>query len=293
MILAAGIMLASSCQEDPLSDQSVITVDDVDYTQFDHWLEENYVNPYNIAFKYRYEEIEADYNYYTVPVYYETAVKFAHLVKHLCIEAYDEVGGINFTREYFPKMIFLIGDWEYKNNGTFILGTAEGGRKITLMGANYLDQYLNSATSLNYYYFKTVHHEFTHILNQTKSLPVDYQFVTGDTYVGGEWSNSPYNTDYLTRGYISAYSQEAYTEDFAEMLSMYVCNTPEQWASWMTAAGTTGSELLSTKLELVRSYMSETFNIDIDALRSAIHRRQNEVISGKIDLEDLTLNSEK
>ena len=92
----------------------------------------------------------------------------AHLVKYLCLESYDEVAGIDFTRNYFPKMIFTIGEWEYRNNGTIILGTAESGKKILLTGVNYLDTYKSSPAALNHYYFKTIHHEFTHILNHTK-----------------------------------------------------------------------------------------------------------------------------
>ena len=57
----------TSCEKDKIEDQSVITVDNYHKNEFDKWLEANYVNPYNISFKYRYEEIESDYDYYTVP----------------------------------------------------------------------------------------------------------------------------------------------------------------------------------------------------------------------------------
>jgi substrate import-associated zinc metallohydrolase lipoprotein len=176
-----------SCSEEELSSESVITIDQEDYTPFDYWLERNYVAPYNIQFKYRYEDNESDMNYYTIPARYEAAVKLAHIVKYMCLESYDEVGGIAFTRAYFPKLIFTIGEWEYENNGTYILGTAEGGKKILLSGANYIDQYVKDADELNRYYLKTIHHEFTHILNQTKVIPTVSQLVTGKDYVGDMW----------------------------------------------------------------------------------------------------------
>ena len=103
------VATVTSCSEEELSSQSVIKVDQVEYTPFDYWLERNYVAPYNIAFKYRYEDNESDMNYYTVPARYESAVILAHIVKYVCLEAYDEVGGIEFTRSYFPKLIFTIG----------------------------------------------------------------------------------------------------------------------------------------------------------------------------------------
>ena len=247
--------------------------------------------PYNIAFKYRYEQIESDLNYYTVPANLEESIILAHLVKYTCCDLYDEVAGVEFTRSYFPKMFFLIGEWEYKNNGTIILGTAEGGKKILLSGVNYLKTYMSrGADAVNYYYLKTIHHEFTHILNQTVTIPNEYKFITGEDYVEDLWSESPYNEGYLTRGFISAYSQNSYTEDFAEMLSMYITNSPEQWEAWMTEAGASAS-LIEAKLGIVRSYMQSGFGINIDDLRSALMRRQNEIFTGKVDLEDISLKS--
>ena len=293
LVTVAALSACVSCSEDELDPVSVITVDQYTKNDFDKWLEANYVSPYNIEFKYRYESIESDLNYYTVPADYDCSVMLAHLVKYLCIDTYDEVGGVDFTRQYFPKEFFLIGDWQYKNNGTYILGTAESGKKILLAGVNYLKTYLNSASGLNSHYIKTIHHEFTHILNQTRDYPAGFREVTGTTYVADSWSSSPYNKDYLLRGYISAYSQHSSGEDFAEMLSIYVINSPEWWDAQLEAAaenGSDGAELLKTKLDYVRSYMMDTFKIDIDLLRATILRRQKEVTSGKVDLTDLNLN---
>ena len=279
----------ASCTSDDLSPESVITVDRQDYTAFDYWLQRNYVVPYNIRFKYRYEDNESDKNYYTVPSRYDDAVILAHLVKYLCIEAYDEVGGIDFTRAYFPKLIFTIGEWEYMNNGTYILGTAEGGRKILLSGTNYLSLYLKSADDLNEYYLKTIHHEFTHILNQTKDYSADFQLITGTDYVADKWSESPLDQGYLQRGFISAYAQHSAKEDFAEMLATFVCYPESTWSAWMAEAGNDGARLIAAKLDIVKSYMAGTFNIDLDRLRASIQRRQNQVVNGSINLTDLEL----
>ena len=152
IIVAVASMLAfSSCNKDEMSSESIITVDKVDYTPFDLWLNKYFVDTYNIQFKYRYEAIEADYNYYTVPADYGNSIILAHLVKYLCLEAYDAVGGIEFTRANFPKMIFCIGDYEYKNNGSIVLGTAEGGRKILLTGVNKLDSFVKDIDLLKSY----------------------------------------------------------------------------------------------------------------------------------------------
>ena len=280
----------SSCSEGDMDDQSIITVDHVDYTPFDHWLQRNYVAPYNIEFKYRYDDKESDMNYYTIPARYEASVILAHIVKYACIEAYDEVGGINFTRRFFPKMIFTIGEWEYRNNGTFILGTAEGGRKILLSGTNYVEQYMGDANDLNEYYLRTIHHEFTHILNQTKDYPADYKLITGSAYVADSWSEGSLATGFLERGFITNYAQHSDTEDFAEMLSMFVCNSEEQWNKWMEEAGETGAQLINSKLDMVKAYMQTAFDIDIVKLRNAIQRRQKDITAGRVNLTDLTVN---
>ena len=189
-IVAIGVMAFSSCSsDDPDESKSVIVTPNEEQTEFDKWLEVNFVIPYNIDFRYRYKETESDYDYYTVPARYEDAVKMAHLVKYLCVEAYDEVAGTDFTRRYFPKMFFLIGEFEYRNNGTMILGTAEGGRKILLSGLNHLDElFARGPEYLNIYYLETIHHEFTHIMNQTLFIPADFQLVSGKDYLGDMWS---------------------------------------------------------------------------------------------------------
>jgi substrate import-associated zinc metallohydrolase lipoprotein len=292
-------LVLTSCEKDEIKEKSVITADSYKQNQFDKWLEVNYVNPYNIDFKYRYEEIESDYNYYTIPAQLEDAIIMAHLVKYLCVETYNEVAGIDFTRSQFPKMFYLIGTWEFRNNGSYILGTAEGGKKILLAGINELSSHLGSADELNYYYIKTIHHEFTHILNQTRDYPTSFRQVTPSSYVKDSQFEEPYLSNYLKRGFISAYAQTEPREDFAEMVSEYVTHTAEWWEEQLEAANTTwdgdpdqtetGRAFIEQKLDIVKAYMFDTWHIDLDELRDCILRRQTNVTEGLIDLTDLTV----
>ncbi len=288
LAVSTGTALVS-CSEDDLNAESVITIDKKQANDFDKWLTANFVNPYNLEFKYRYEYKETDADYYTIPAELNQAIEMAHLVKYLCLESYDEVAGIDFTRNYFPKMIFTIGEWEYRNNGTIILGTAESGKKILLTGVNYLDTYKSSPAALNHYYFKTIHHEFTHILNQTKEYSAEFKLITGNSYVADSWSKEPFNVGYLERGFISDYAQHSDTEDFAEMMSLYVTNSKEQWDEWMAEAGENGAPLLQAKLDIVKSYMKDSWGIDMDKLRDTILRRQADLAAGKVDLTDISV----
>ena len=305
MLLVLGL---TSCEKDEIKSESVITVDSYVQNDFDKWLEENFRNPYNIDFKYRYEEIESNLDYYTVPAEFWQSVKMAHLVKYLCVETYNEVVDIDFTRANFPKMFFLDGTWHFRNNGTYELGTAEGGRKICLMGINYLDNVLDGSYNvalgieegLNHYYIKTIHHEFTHILNQNRDYPTSFRQVTPSSYVSDSQFSEPYNSVYLKRGFITAYAQTNDKEDFAEMVAEYVTHSKEWWEGKMKEADAVweddpdqsqkGRVLIEQKLDIVRAYMADTWNIDIDVLRDCILRRQANVSTGKIDLTDLTIN---
>ena len=286
-MLAAFPFLVSCEQDNPDRDNSIIVVNKKDRTPFDDWLDTYFVHPYNIQFKYRYQMDESTLSYTSIPADYHAAIMMAHIVKFMCIDTYDEVAGIDFTRRYFPKMFFLMGEWEYKNNGTMILGTAESGRKIKLAGINYLPTYARDPGQLNHYYLKTIHHEFTHILNQTKDFPVKFSQVTPESYVTDSWNDT--DSDYLRRGFISKYSQHSDREDFAEMMSMYITNSPERWESWLNTAGDSGRSSLESKLDIVRDYMENSFGIDLDQLRSVILRREGELASGQVDIESLDI----
>ena len=55
----------------------------------------------------------------------------------------------------------------------------------------------------------------------------------------------------------------------------------------MQQAGTDGSRAITAKLDIVKSYMLTTFNIDLDLLRASLQRRQKQVVGGYIDLKNL------
>lgn len=207
---AVAFVSLTACSVDSLSPQSVFNDEETSATPLDEWLLTNYVKPYNINLQYRYLDMESDMVYMLVPAAYTQSWQLAKLVQFLCLESYDTItGSQEFIRSYFPKMIFLVGSPAYNNNGSIVLGTAEGGTKITLYNVNNLVP--TNVSQLNSSYFKTIHHEFTHILNQTKPYSTDFDQITGTAtgieYVGNScWTG--YYTDAVaqTDGFISRYS---------------------------------------------------------------------------------------
>ena len=86
LAIAALAVFAASCQEKPLDPDSQILDSKVEQNDFDRWLVTNYIEPYNIMFKYRMEKNESDFNYWLVPATYENSIKMAKLMKFLCFE---------------------------------------------------------------------------------------------------------------------------------------------------------------------------------------------------------------
>lgn len=307
-LLAALCAAAASCSKDSIEEESVI-VDSVEQkNDFDRWLDAHFLIPYNIEFKYRYEGNESDLPYRTVPAEYHQAVKMAHLVKYVCIDSYVKAGGTEFVKMYFPRMFYCIGTWEFNSDGTYTLGHAENGNLIMLAGVNYLDEVINERfqtrlrSNLKTYYLKTILHEFTHILNQTKKYPSAFAQVTPG-YVLSDWANQPGNATHYIKGFITDYAMYSEEEDFAEMLSEYLLTPQEDWDAikdlryYTTAPDGSvtiaaigdgeGFNLINAKLEIVRTYMKEVFSIDIDALRDDIQERIEMIVKGYADLDSL------
>lgn len=139
LLLPVVSLFFSACSDDDeLSSTSVVREATTEENDFDRWLTRNYVEPYNILFKYRFEDIESSMDYYLTPASYEQSVAMAKLVLHMCLEAYNEItGDTEFIKAYFPKILYLVGSYAYKTNGSLVLGTAEAGprsRCTTSMG---------------------------------------------------------------------------------------------------------------------------------------------------------------
>lgn len=278
IIAVCFLLLATNCAEDQVDpNQNVIFVENQPQSTFDKYLSQIYTKPYNIRFIYKWDDNESDMNYDLVPANYENSVKMANLVKYLCLDSYQAVAPKNFLKKYFPKNIMLVGSPAYRNNGTIVLGTAEGGVKITLYNINNLDT--KDVEGLYRLYFRTIFHEFSHILHQTKYYSKDFQKICEKDYVGEVW-NEAWGTDKekglsLESGFISDYSSKDPNEDFVELIAHYVTYTPERWQKTLEAAGDEGRSRLEQKIDIVKKYLSKVWSIDIDALRAEVLSRAN------------------
>lgn len=280
MLVMIFILGACSDDNDPNTDISVISLEKGEKNDFDKYLDNIFTEPYNIQFLYKWEDVESDMNYQLVPATYENSVKMANLVKYLCLDSYEEVAPDGFLEKYFPKMFMMVGSAAFRNNGTIVLGTAEGGLKITLYNINNLD--VTNIDMLYRMYFRTIFHEFSHILHQTKDYSTDFDKISSTKYVGGSWNDAWDGKSSLEAGFISDYASKEANEDFVELIAHYITNTEASWLAKMNSAGASGKPILTQKITIVKSYMKEIWSIDMDDLREAIQTR-----AAKLDEQDL------
>ncbi len=278
-------LVLGACSEDDLSDRSIFENTEIESNEFDKWLITNYTDTYNLDFKYRLEDKETDNHYNLVPADYMKSIAMAKMTKHLWMESYDEILGPDFMKSYCPRIIQLIGSPAYNTQGSIVLGTAEGGLKVTLYNVNNINLKHIDVQELNHWYFHTMHHEFAHILHQTKEFTPDYNLITKSNYQSTSWVNLT-DQEALDLGFITPYASMEVREDFVEMFSTYVTISAEEWNTIVGHASKEGQGYLSQKLDIVKDYMLTAWNIDMDKLREVVLRRSAEVQEWNVD--DLT-----
>ena len=283
LLFAASIVLGA-CSEDKLDSHSIFDTESPERNAFDTWLLLNYVVPYNIQFNYKYIDKESDNTYNLIPAEYDKCVAMAKLTKYLWIDSYNELLGETFIKTYCPRMIQLIGSKAYNSQGSVVLGTAEGGLKITLYNVNELNANSPDIDFLNTWFFKTMHHEFAHILHQTKNYSTDFNLISTD-YQGPSWLNLESDEVANTMGFITRYASFSPDEDFVEIISNYITHDAGYWENVLNNGGALGKIKLQKKFDIVRKYLKDSWSIDIDKLRDIVQRRSGSL--SEFDLENL------
>ncbi len=232
VLMAASVSLFPSCSDDEFTETIFpVEEDELDPTsysyKFDKWLKESFLDPFNLEFCYKMEDVETDMNYNLVPATYQNAMDLALLTKYLWFDAYTELAGEAFLKSNAPRKIHLIGSPAYNpSSGTMILGLAEGGIKVSLFRVNEMD--VTSSEMLNDYYFKTMHHEFAHILHQKKSYPTEFNLLSVGNYDDNNWQDR--NPGLVASlGFVTPYASSQFREDFAETIANFVTRTQDDY----------------------------------------------------------------
>lgn len=296
IILFAGIIL-SACNE-KLDPNSIFpnTQEELDPTsysfQLDSFCKKNFLEEYNVEFRYRMQDISSDMDFNLVPCTYDNAITMAVLAKYLWWDVYGAVtGSPEFLRNYGPRIICLIGSAGHNSTGSVTLGVAQGGLKVTLHAINYIDP--SNVSTLNEFYFKTMHHEFSHILHQTKTYPAEFRTISAGFYKPNGWEERS-EQEARSLGFTGNYGSSQEREDFVEIIANYIVKTDDEWASMMSDAakgwkqdddgtlhqlekdedGIDGPAVIEQKLAICRNWLRDDWNIDLDSLRNEVQRRQ-------------------
>jgi substrate import-associated zinc metallohydrolase lipoprotein len=249
----------------------------------DKWIVDNLTTPYNIGVKYKWDqgELQDDFNKVLVPPKEEKVIPIMDAIKLAWINPYITEAGLMFFKNISPKFFILVGSPAYIN-GAIKLGTAEGGRKVTLYDVNNfrikgIPGYVLSDTDNVKRVFATIHHEFAHILDQNIKVPVEFSQSSASGYTS-DWLNvSP--EDARNEGFISPYGNSKKEEDWAEMVSLMIVEGKawfDQYVDGINYTGTTpngttadvAKARLRQKEAAVVSYFKQTWNIDFYSLQA-------------------------
>ncbi len=131
LMMAACTLTLSSCSDDDLGPTIFPDpgneLDSTAYTyKFDKWLQQNYLQPFNLQFVYKMKDISTNMNYNVVPADLQKAEDVAVLAKYMWFDAYEAVAGdgANFLKQNSPRMIHIIGSPAYQTDGSIIQGLA-------------------------------------------------------------------------------------------------------------------------------------------------------------------------
>ena len=261
-------VLISCSSDDKLTESRLDTTEPI-LTELDSWIETNYVNPYNIAVYYKWDENKVDNNRWLVPPFEYNVQPIMEIVKTIWLDSYAEVGGPDFVKKIAPREILLVGGLNLNTTGTVTLGLAEAGQRITFFETDYVDRKSKESVQR---FIATIQHEYIHILNQ--NIPFDEK-------AWGKITPSGYTTNWYAtsvaqareEGFITDYARSAVIEDFAEMAAIMLTSSKEEYQNILDSieSDQAYSDIKAKEL-IVVNYFQQAFNMDFYALRDAAER---------------------
>jgi substrate import-associated zinc metallohydrolase lipoprotein len=222
----------------------------------DAFIQENFLDPYNIAIRYKYVDRYVDGDKRVVPPSREIVEPMLNFITYFLIESFNDVeNGEAFFTRYFPKEVVLIGSPIYNNDGTVTLGTADAGARITLTEVN---AYNLDDTQWVQQQLHTIFHEFAHIVHQNFNLPTGWETISAEGYTSsGSWYTLS-DEEALERGFTTPYATSSFNEDFAETVA-HILFFPEFYDLYITDE-TNCTDLACEKRNAGRAKIRKKYN---------------------------------
>lgn len=268
------MLLTLSCTKDEISSESIFKDEEQNNTEFDSWLQRNYVEPYNIRFEYRMPDRETSFNYWVSPPNIKESIMIAKLIKFTTLEAMVEMMSSGdetedpalFVKSYFPKVLFLVGSFEISSSGSTALASAENGLQINILGVNFFEYHKDAERIAG-----TMLHEFTHILDGIHGSPAEFKDITLSDYVGDRYTSL--TDDPYQKGFVSNYARSHYSEDVAETGGRLISLTEEEREAMIAKAGPVGGPLMRKKYDMLKKWLKDSYGVDSERWCEIYHRR--------------------
>lgn len=254
---------------------SQIDTDTPQLSELDIWLRDNFVTPYNIEIQYKWNENEVDLNRFLYPPQEENVKPLMEIVKAIWIDPFISQGGEDFIKRIAPRQFTLVGGYNFNPSGTITLGIAEGGTKITLFNVDQLDTSDLQATRR---YFRTLQHEYGHILNQNNPYDPAFGEVNPENYTA-QWFNRSIG-EAREMGYITDYASSSESEDFVEMIATMLINSKDEYDAIVESISNEEAKAaIRIKEAMVVEYFAKEFDIDFYALQEEAYQRTLEIVN--------------
>lgn len=234
--------------------------------KIDNYIRDEFIKTYNIEIQYKWSPFEINYNRTLVPPQEKRVIPVLTAVRDIWMKPYETVAGKDFLKKYSISKFLLVGSAEYNNNGTVVLGTAVGGKKIVLYVVN--DFELSKKAEV-VQMLHTIHHEYAHILHQHIHYPQTWRGISTRWYTQS-WINTPPTTA-NSQGFVSSYAKSAEQEDFVETIAYLLVEGQEAFETLIK----NNADVASTfrlKESIVIQYYKDVFNIDFRKLQEEVKK---------------------
>jgi len=266
-MLFFAVTIVSCRKEEALNvDFSKLNVDaPVANTDLDKWLTRTFLDEYNIDVIYRYNRFYHGDDKDVAAVQVDKVEPQMQTVLEGFLLPYRKVAGTTFIKKYAPKQFVLFGSGSFNADGSYTLATAAAGRNITIYDLNNFNL-SDKGTIVGK--LRTIHHEFTHILNQIVPMPADFQLITKSTY-RATWTTKS-DAEARADGYVTPYASSQPGEDFAEATTSLLVMGQAWYDNWANGSTPEGKIALKAKEASIVQYFNSNLGIDFRTLQREI-----------------------
>ncbi|WP_406844430.1 substrate import-associated zinc metallohydrolase lipoprotein [Flavobacterium soyae] len=275
--LALAAIAFAGCSHDDQPEGSALDVTNPPQSTLDEWITTNYFNPYNINVQYKWNQNNVNLNTYLYPPEEGKVQPALEIIQKIWLDSYQTIAGPGFIKKIAPREIVLVGGISLDLNGNTTLGLAESGQRIILFETDNIEKTDRENVKE---FIHTIQHEYIHILNQHK--PYDEKSMAKITPSGytASWFDTS-DKDANEQGFITAYAKMNINEDFAEMASVMLINSKDEYEAIL--AGIQNPDAVAAiraKEAVVVKYFEKEFGVDFYALRDEAQKNTTAVLNG-------------